>query len=223
MADQKITELTELTTPASADVLAIVDDPTGTPVTKKITYGNVEASIDHTAISNIGTNTHAQVDTHLADTTDAHAVSSDALSFTNKTMDDFSNKIDADEVHIQIRNESGGDMTKGQLVYISGYNSGQDKPLVSLADANGAGTFPVLAMINDGTIANNANGHATVSGRVFGIDTSAFTVGDTVYMSTTPGAFSTRPTGSGEEVQAIGVVLRQHSSLGVLQVSGAGR
>ena len=37
MADQKITELTELTTPASEDLLAIVDDPGGTPTTKKVT------------------------------------------------------------------------------------------------------------------------------------------------------------------------------------------
>ena len=40
MADQKITELTELTTPVGADLLAIVDDPAGTPVTKKITLAN---------------------------------------------------------------------------------------------------------------------------------------------------------------------------------------
>ena len=40
MADQKITELTELTTPADADLLAIVDDVVGTPITKKITKSN---------------------------------------------------------------------------------------------------------------------------------------------------------------------------------------
>lgn len=36
MADQKITQLTELTTPALEDLFAIVDDPSGTPVTKKV-------------------------------------------------------------------------------------------------------------------------------------------------------------------------------------------
>jgi hypothetical protein len=40
MADQKITELTELTSPADEDLLAIVDDPSGTPTTKKITKAN---------------------------------------------------------------------------------------------------------------------------------------------------------------------------------------
>lgn len=41
MADAKITALTELTTPASADVVPIVDDPSGTPITKKVTHANL--------------------------------------------------------------------------------------------------------------------------------------------------------------------------------------
>ena len=41
MANEKITELTALTTPDAADLLAIVDDPSGTPVTKKITVANL--------------------------------------------------------------------------------------------------------------------------------------------------------------------------------------
>lgn len=45
MANQKITELTALTTPALEDLLAIVDDPSGTPVTKKITIENLIAGL----------------------------------------------------------------------------------------------------------------------------------------------------------------------------------
>jgi hypothetical protein len=41
MADEKITELTEDTSPAAADLLATVDDPGGTPITKKSTIANV--------------------------------------------------------------------------------------------------------------------------------------------------------------------------------------
>jgi len=44
MADKKITELTELTIPADEDLLAIVDDPSGTPETKKITRENLLGS-----------------------------------------------------------------------------------------------------------------------------------------------------------------------------------
>jgi phage baseplate assembly protein gpV len=37
MADKKVTQLTALTTPTAPDLLMIVDDPNGTPVSKKIT------------------------------------------------------------------------------------------------------------------------------------------------------------------------------------------
>ena len=41
MANKKITELTELTTPAGADIVAIVDDVAGTATTKKVTVTNL--------------------------------------------------------------------------------------------------------------------------------------------------------------------------------------
>ena len=41
MANKKITELTELTTPAGADILAIVDDIAGTATTKKVSVTNL--------------------------------------------------------------------------------------------------------------------------------------------------------------------------------------
>ena len=142
---------------------------------------------------------------------------------TNKTLDDFSNRIESDEVHIQIRNESGSPMSKGDLVYISGYSVGQNKPLVTLTDANSSATMPAIGMINDGDIANNADGHLTNFGRVFNVNTSAFSVGDEAYVSTTPGELSTRPAGQTDEVQAIGIILRSHASNGIIQIMGAGR
>ena len=46
MADQKITEFTELdATPDVTDLVAIVDDVAGSPITKKITIANLLASI----------------------------------------------------------------------------------------------------------------------------------------------------------------------------------
>jgi hypothetical protein len=45
MADAKISQLTELTLAEPGDLLVIVDDPTGTPVTKKITALNFSNSI----------------------------------------------------------------------------------------------------------------------------------------------------------------------------------
>lgn len=67
MVDKKITELTELTVPASADVVAIVDDPSGTPETKKITYANIESNLSITAIQ------VSDFDTEVSNNTDVTA------------------------------------------------------------------------------------------------------------------------------------------------------
>jgi hypothetical protein len=45
MADAKISALTELVTVADEDLLVIVDDPAGTPVTKKITRANLTSGL----------------------------------------------------------------------------------------------------------------------------------------------------------------------------------
>lgn len=47
MADKKITELTELSTVAPEDLLVIVDNPTGTPITKKIRVGSMFSNLTH--------------------------------------------------------------------------------------------------------------------------------------------------------------------------------
>ena len=46
MANSKIENLGELTAPISTDILPIVDDPAGTPITKKVTVANILAVYD---------------------------------------------------------------------------------------------------------------------------------------------------------------------------------
>jgi len=57
MANKKITELDNLTTPAGADIIAIVDDVSGTATTKKVTVTNLMTlapSIDATSVAAAG-------------------------------------------------------------------------------------------------------------------------------------------------------------------------
>ena len=45
MADQKLTGLTALTDPAATDIIYVVDDPGGTPLSKKMTFTNLQKTI----------------------------------------------------------------------------------------------------------------------------------------------------------------------------------
>lgn len=45
MADKKVTELASLSTPAGEDVIYIIDDPSGTPVSKKISLATLLGAV----------------------------------------------------------------------------------------------------------------------------------------------------------------------------------
>lgn len=53
MADKKITQLTALTAPANTDLILIVDDPSGTPVSKKVELGDIFGETAQTAFQKI--------------------------------------------------------------------------------------------------------------------------------------------------------------------------
>lgn len=93
MADQKITELTELAaTPDSGDLVAVVDDPAGAPATKKITVANLTGSVATIELDNLGT---TAINTSLisdADSTDD--LGSSSVFWANAYID----KIFAGEV-----------------------------------------------------------------------------------------------------------------------------
>jgi len=56
MADKKVTALTALTAASNNDILLIVDDPTGTPISKKITVEDVFGNTTKTTLTkfNVG-------------------------------------------------------------------------------------------------------------------------------------------------------------------------
>ena len=56
MADKKITQLDALTSVTSDDLFLVVDDPSGTPTSKKVTAANVAASIAAIGLNAGGSN-----------------------------------------------------------------------------------------------------------------------------------------------------------------------
>ncbi|MEE9534577.1 MAG: hypothetical protein V3W06_09160 [Acidimicrobiia bacterium] len=147
-------------------------------------------------------------------------------TLTNKTIADFTNDVSANDIHEELRNESGGTMNMGDAVFISGYNGGLNIALVTLADASAAGTMPCVALLNQSTLANNATGDFIEVGTVANVDTIAWAVGDEIWVSATGTTTNTltnvKPTGT-DLIQKVAVVLRSHATLGILEVFGAGR
>jgi len=143
---------------------------------------------------------------------------SSADTLTNKTLDSFTNEIHADVVHLEVRNESGGLLTKGTPVYYSGYSIGQDKVLVSPADASDRATMLCLGLLNE-DLAHNATGDLLRTGRIYDIDTSAWSAGDQLFVSETAGELTNvAPTGAAF-VQHVAEVMRSHASLGTVSLN----
>jgi hypothetical protein len=128
---------------------------------------------------------------------------------------------------IRFTAQAGEALSKGDVVYISG--AAGDNTIVSKAQANSSSTMPAFGFV----VANASNGAScqiVTFGNLYGsggapLNTSAFNVGDTLYVSaTTAGGFtSTPPTGESNLLQNIGKIIRSASSNGVIKVGGAGR
>jgi len=120
----------------------------------------------------------------------------------------------AAELVIEVQKESAGTINAGDLVYVAGYDSGDGVVTVELADASAAATMPCIGMAQE-SFTESTTGSVAFIGDVGTLDTSSFSVGDTVYVSETAGEFSTKPTGSAL-VQPIGIVVVSHASTGRL-------
>jgi hypothetical protein len=134
----------------------------------------------------------------------------------------------AKSVVLRVKNSTASPMTKGQVICeaVSASPPSGNLIEVALADNNGTNTMPALGILNedlDAAGGNNDEGDAIMFGKVSGIDTSAFDVGDEVFVSDTPGGLTiTKPTGV-KYIQKVGVVIRDDNTNGTIEVFGAGR
>lgn len=110
------------------------------------------------------------------------------------------------DVALPVYNPSGSTITKGALVYISGYSAVNGCPAVTLANATDATKPAELVVLGDilTLTTGYANGMASVAGAY---NTSARTVGDVAYLSiATPGGIQwTAPVATGQQIQPVGV------------------
>lgn len=118
------------------------------------------------------------------------------------------NTFNTTYVSLYVKNTSGSSIAKGSPVYISGYDSGTSRPTIAKTISTDISTFPV-AGITSTAIGNNSSGYIVVSGIFDGINTSAFSAGNILYVGSTGGLTASQPaTGSG----AVAIVLKAATS-----------
>jgi len=149
---------------------------------------------------------------------DTDAVNHASLTLTgNATAVEFIGDL---EGAVRFSAKAGEDLTKGNAVYVSGVSG--NLAIVSKADSSNAATMPCFGLAGS-TVSQNASVQIITFGTLSSIDTSAFTLGDTLYVNGTGTLSATKPTGESNLVQNIGKVQRVHASAGSIKVGGAGR
>jgi hypothetical protein len=112
----------------------------------------------------------------------------EALSYYNDAHDVTLN-IGQEQV-VRVYNNTGTDVLNGQAVYINGANTGF--PTIALAQANNEVTATAVIGIATHDIHDHGYGYITTLGIVRGLNTSAYTAGQVLYLSATaPGGITT--------------------------------
>ena len=126
-------------------------------------------------------------------------------------------------VLIPVKNTTASTIAKGVPVYATGTVGATSVVEIAPADCDDAAKMPAIGLTNSELTAN-ATGYVTVVGTVRGVNTNAYSVNQTLYVSTTAGQLTgTKPTGSSELIQGIGRVTRVNTNSGEILVLGAGR
>jgi len=139
-------------------------------------------------------------------------------------------EVDAGVLPFVVHNDTGATLVKGTVVYVSGLNG--NTPEVSLARANSSSTMPAYGLVEE-DIADTEDGTVVTFGSLKGLDVSdfgetgiTFSLGDTVYISSSEAGKLTNvaPTGEANFIQNIGKIERASPTTNMtIKVGGAGR
>ena len=118
------------------------------------------------------------------------------------------------DLGLPVYNGTGGELTPGTLVNISGYDT-TNGLTVTLADADS--NVPATAVVKD-SIADTTTGVVYPIAQVDGLNTGGRTIGDAVYLSGTAGEFTfSAVTGSNQLNQLVGIVKVVDASVGEIE------
>jgi len=155
--------------------------------------------------------------TGSSDTT-ALVVDADGKVHTNTLGN--SGDTEAAKVRLPVRFQEA--VAKGDPVYISGYNNGQNRAEVAKADCDDFSKMPSFGLA-DAAYSANDNGFVISIGNLADVDTQAYSVGDTLYVASGGGLTNVKPTVNAKLIQNVGVVTRSQQNSGQIEVVATGR
>ena len=122
---------------------------------------------------------------------------------------------------ILFKAQAGEALSKGDVVYISGISG--NTTVVSKADADDSAKMPAFGVVS-ATASSGTPVDIYTFGTLSGLDTSSFSEGDELFVSTTAGTLTnSAPTGESAQIQKIAKVTRSDNSAGSIKIMGAGR
>lgn len=129
-------------------------------------------------------------------------------------------QITSSDIYVYGKNGTGGPLTKGQAVYVSGVQG--DHPLFGLSSAASESTSSKTLGLLKQDLNNNEFGYVVTEGLLTGLNTNSATAGDAVWLSpTTPGGLvygtGNKPTAPNHMV-FLGYVLRKNSNVGSIYI-----
>lgn len=124
-----------------------------------------------------------------------------------------------DKVIYFVRNDEASQLTVGTAVYVSGTTGASGILKVKRASASIGVSQPnkIFGVVVD-PIAVNANGYVVIMGLVGGINTSAFSAGENVFLGTSPGTLVATAPASPNHRIIVGIAERINASTGSIYV-----
>ena len=113
---------------------------------------------------------------------------------------------------ITVKNNTGSTISKGTVVYINGAQG--QMPTVALADADTEATSSKTFGFAAESIANDAEGFVVTEGVLRGVNTSGFTEGGSIWLSSTAGQYTQTIPAEPAHSVFLGYAVKAHASAG---------
>jgi hypothetical protein len=122
--------------------------------------------------------------------------------------------LTASKEMVAVINKTGATIVKGSIVYLKSSSSSGTHPEILLADADTEATSSKTLGATYEDILNDAVGYVVTSGEVDNLNTTAYNIGDKLWLSQTAGQVTTTPPTQPAHTVFIGTVTRSQNTNG---------